>query len=134
MMKKNQNSTETEKIFRSKGFRQKMVDRTDESYDRKIALVRARYVERWNELCGGQYTTDHPVVKVEWELCDLINQRLLMKGKRQEFFEMAKLNDEEISVYLNGLDVNGVPYTYIESTSLKKETGRAIKMLVKKQL
>ena len=132
---KNQNTTnETEKIVRSKGFRQRLADRVSDRKERKTAMVRARYIDRWNEMCGGQYTTDHPVVHLEWELCDLENQQLLMKGKRQEFFERAKLTEEEKEIYLHGKTIEGDPYTYIESLSLKKETGRAIKMVVKKKI
>lgn len=126
--------TQNEKVVRSKGFRKKLADRLDESHEKKTALVRARYIDRWNQLCGGQYNLDHPVVHLEWELCDLKNQQLLMKGKREEFFERAKLTEEEKEIYLHGKTIEGDPYTYIENLSLKKETGRAIKMLVKKKI
>lgn len=134
MMKMKKNPTDAEKKIRTKGFRQRLADRVSDSHERKTAMVRARYVDRWNEMCGGQYTTDHPVVHLEWELCDLENQQLLMKGKREEFFERAKLTEEEKEIYLHGKTIEGDPYTYIENLSLKKETGRAIKMVVKRKI
>lgn len=133
-MKMKKNPTDAERKVRSKGFRQKLADRVSDSKERKTAMVRARYIDRWNEICGGKYTTDHPVVHLEWELCDLENQQLLMKGKRQEFFERAKLTEEEKEIYLHGKTIEGDPYTYIENLSLKKETGRAIKMVVKRKI
>lgn len=103
-------------------------------YDTKTAMVRARYIDRWNEMCGGKYTLEHPVVHLEWELCDLNNQRLLMKGNREEFFARAHLTEEEKQIYLTGTDNSGEPYTYIEGLKLRKETGRALKMVVKKKI
>ena len=125
--------TEQEKIVRSKGFRKKLADRLDESHDRKTALVRAKYIDRWNKMCGGQYTLDNPVVHLEWELCDMKNQHLLMKGKREEFFERAGLNDIEKEIYLTG-DCDGDPYTTIEGMKIRKETARAVKMVAKKKI
>lgn len=122
--------TETEKI----SLRDRISARLEGVYDQKTAMVRARYVDRWNEMCGGQYTLEHPVVHLEWEICDLNNQRLLMKGEREEFFRRAKLTEEEQQIYLNGTDGNGDPYTYIENLKLRKETGRALKMVVKKKI
>ena len=109
MMKMKKNPTDAERKVRSKGFRQKLADRVSDSKERKTAMVRARYIDRWNEICGGKYTTDHPVVHLEWELCDLENQQLLMKGKRQEFFERAKLTEEEKEIYLHGKTIEGDP-------------------------
>ena len=124
---------ENQKIVRSKGFRQKLADRMDESYDRKVAMVRARYIDRWNQMCGGKYTLEHPVVHLEWELCDITNQHLLMKGKREEFFERANLSDVEKEIYLTG-NCDGDPYTMIETLKKRKETARALKMVVKKKI
>ena len=132
MMKKN--PTDAEKKIRTKGFRQKLAMRLDDVHDQRTAMVRAKYIERWNQMCGGQYSLDHPVVHLEWELCDMTNQHLLMKDKREEFFERAKLTDEEKAIYLHGKTIEGDPYTYIENLSLKKETGRAIKMVVKRKI
>ena len=124
------NDDDLEKQVKSKGFRKRIADRMDANYERKTAMVRARYINRWNDMCGGQYTLENPRVHLEWELCDTVNQNLLMKGKRQEFFERANLNDEEKELYLTG-DCDGDPYTYIETCKLRKETGRAIKMVMK---
>ena len=131
MAKKNQN--DPEKKIRSKGIRQKLAMRLDEVHDQRTAMVRARYVDRWNQMCGGQYTLDNPVVKLEWELCDMVNQQLLMKGKREEFFERAKLSDIEKEIYLTGM-CDGEPYTTIETLKKSKETARAIKMVTKHQI
>lgn len=133
-MKMKKNPTDAEKKIRTKGFRHKLAMRLDDVHDQRTAMVRAKYIERWNQMCGGQYSLDHPVVHLEWELCDMTNQHLLMKGKREEFFERAKLTDEEKAIYLNGKTIEGDPYTYIENLSLKKETGRAIKMVVKRKI
>ena len=133
MMKMKKNPTDVERKVRSKGFRQKLAMRLDDVHDQRTAMVRAKYIERWNQMCGGQYSLDHPVVHLEWELCDMTNQHLLMKGKREEFFERAKLTDEEKAIYLNGL-CDGEPYTTIESMKIRKETGRAIKMVVKRKI
>ena len=122
--------TEKEKVTLKK----KITVRLEGVYDSKTAMVRARYIDRWNGMCGGKYTLEHPVVHLEWELCDLNNQRLLMKGKREEFFERAKLNAAEREIYLTGTDGAGDPYTYIEGMKIRKETGRALKMVVKKKL
>lgn len=122
--------TEPEKIT----LKRKIAVRLEGVYDTKTAMVRARYIDRWNEMCGGKYTLEHPVVHVEWELCDLNNQRLLMKGKREEFFERAHLTEEEKQIYLTGTDNAGDPYTYIEGLKLRKETGRALKMVVKRKV
>lgn len=131
MAKKNQ--SDPEKKIRSKGIRQKLAMRLDEVHDQRTAMVRARYIDRWNQMCGGQYTLDNPVVKLEWELCDMVNQQLLMKGKREEFFERAKLNDIEKEIYLTGM-CDGEPYTTIETLKKSKETARAIKMVTKHQI
>lgn len=127
------NQSDPEKKIRSKGIRQKLAMRLDEVHDQRTAMVRARYVDRWNQMCGGQYTLDNPVVKLEWELCDMVNQQLLMKGKREEFFERAKLNDIEKEIYLTGM-CDGEPYTTIETLKKSKETARAIKMVTKHQI
>ena len=129
-MKKSKCPTDAETKVRSKGIRQKLAMRLDNVHDQRTAMVRAKYIERWNGMCGGAYTLDHPVVHLEWELCDMKNQHLLMKGKREEFFERAKLTEEEKEIYLTG-DCDGEPYTTIESLKIRKETGRAIKMVVK---
>lgn len=125
------------KLF-SKGekisLKQRLNEKLEAVYDQRTAVVRARHIERWNELCGGEYTLEHPVVHLEWELCDLNNQKLLMKGKREEFFERANLNDIEKEIYLTGKDNAGDPYTYIEGLKLRKETGKAIKMVIKGRL
>ena len=135
-MKKNKDTqtktelTENEKVT----LRRRIAVRLEGVYDSKTAMVRARYIDRWNGMCGGKYTLEHPVVHLEWELCDLNNQRLLMKGEREEFFARAKLTDEEKEIYLHGTDGNGDPYTYIENLKLRKETGRALKMVVKRKI
>lgn len=126
-------SQEVQKKIRTKGFRQKLADRVADSHERKTALVRAKYIDRWNGMCGGQYTLDNPVVHLEWELCDMKNQQLLMRGKREEFFERAKLSDIEKEIYLTG-NCDGDPYTTIETLKLRKETARAVKMVVKKKI
>lgn len=125
--------TDAQKIVSGKGFRRKLADRVADSHDRKTAMVRARYIDRWNKMCGGQYTLDNPVVHLEWELCDMKNQHLLMKGKREEFFERAKLSEIEKEIYLTG-DCDGDPYTTIETMKLRKETARAVKMVTKGKL
>ena len=130
MKRKKKELTEPEKVT----LRERIKVGLEGVYDQKTAVVRARYVDRWNEMCGGKYTLDHPVVHLEWELCDLNNQRLLMKGKREEFFTRAKLNDSEKQIYLTGTDGNGDPYTYIEDLKLSKETGRALKMVAKRKI
>lgn len=119
-----------EEKVKSRSFKKKMADRIDAGYDKKTASVRAKYTQRWNEMCGGQYTLEHPRVHLEWELCDFRNQNLLMKGKREEFFARAQLNDIEKELYLTG-DCDGDPYTWIEGRKLRKETGKAIKMVIK---
>ena len=128
--KKKKELTKPEKVT----LRQKMKVGLEGVYDNKIAMVRARHVDRWDEMCGGKYTLEHPVVHLEWELCDIHNQNLLMKGKREEFFERAHLTEEEKNIYLTGTDCAGDPYTYIEGMKLRKETGRALKMVVKKKI
>lgn len=132
MKRKNQKKelTEPEKIT----LKEKIAVRLEGVYDSKTAMVRAKYLDRWNEMCGGKYTLEHPVVHLEWELCDLNNQRLLMKGKREEFFARAHLTEEEKQIYLTGTDNSGEPYTYIEGLKLRKETGRALKMVVKRKI
>lgn len=129
-MRKKKELSEPEKVT----LKRKIAVRLEGVYDQRTAVVRARYIDRWNELCGGKYTLEHPVVHLEWELCDLNNQKLLMKGKRDEFFDRAKLTDAEKEIYLNGKDSAGDPYTYIETLKLSKETGKAIKMVVKKKI
>ena len=127
------NSEEIQAKVRSKGFRKKLVGKVSDGYDKKTAMVRSRYVDRWNKICGGQYTLDNPIVHLEWELCDMKNQHLLMKGKREEFFERAKLSDIEKEIYLTG-NCDGDPYTLIETMKIRKETARAVKMVTKRQL
>lgn len=131
--KEKMDSTQAETIVRGKGFRQKLADKVSDSHERKTAMVRSRYTERWNRICGGEYTLENPIVHLEWELCDMKNQHLLMKGRREEFFERANLNDIEKELYLTG-DCDGDPYTTIETMKLRKETARAVKMVVKKKL
>jgi len=130
IQKEKKNLTDSEK----KSWTERIHGRMEDSYERKTAMVRARHVDRWNELCGGKYTLENPIVKLEWELCDMHNQHLLMKGKREEFFERAQLTDLERELYLTGKDYAGDPYTYIETVKLRKETGRAIKMVAHKRL
>lgn len=117
-----------------KGFRRKISDAVDTQYDTNIMRVRQRHMDRWTQMCGGVFDITHPVVHLEWEMCDLKNQRLLMKGKRSEFFERANLTPEEIDLYLNGKDYAGTPYTYIETRKIRKETGRALKMVIKRKI
>lgn len=133
MVKKQKIPSDPETKIRSKGIRQKLAMRMDEVCDQRMAMVRAKYTERWNEICGGPYTLDNPIVHLEWELCDMTNQHLLMKGKREEFFERAKLNDIEKEIYLTGM-CDGEPYTTIETLKKSKETGRAIKMVLKRDV
>lgn len=130
LKEKGQEITDAEK----KSWTERIHGRMEESYERKTAMVRSRHIERWNGLCGGRYTLENPVVHLEWELCDMHNQQLLMKGKREEFFDRAQLNDLERELYLTGKDYAGDPYTYIETVKLRKETGKAIKMVAHKRI
>lgn len=133
-MRKWQTKQEAEEEVQKKGFRQRMADRMDAAHEQKTAMVRSKYIERWNKICGGQYTLEHPQVHLEWELCDFINQNLLMQGEREEFFARANLTDEEKELYLHGEDGTGTPYTYIETRKLRKEMGRGIKMVMKRKI
>lgn len=92
-------------------------DRSDRKHMEQTASKRAMHKERWDDICGGEYTLDHPVVSLEWKMCDYDFLKLFMSGRREEAFK--QMTPEEIDVYLNGYPELGIgPYGSVEDASL----------------
>ena len=101
-------------------------DKSKESHDKKTAQTRAMHKERWDDICGGEYTLDHPVVSLEWKMCDYDFLKLFMSGRKEKAFE--QLTPEEIDVYEHGYPALGIgPYGSVEDASL---VGAAYKTVV----
>lgn len=65
------------------------------------ARTRPRYVARWRLMSGGpdcEIDLNNPQVRLEWELCDIENLRLVYKGRRTSEF-LSQLPPECRALY-----------------------------------
>lgn len=101
----------------------------DRSADKELKRTmdkRNIHKERWDDICGGPYTLDHPVVSLEYKMCEYRFLAMLMAGNREKAFE--ELTPEEIDVYLNGYPELGIgPYTSVEESHFAREAWVGIK-------
>ena len=85
---------------------------TQEQRDDMTAKARAQYMRRWAIMSGGSVDSpinyDDPQIKLEWELCDVDNLRLIYKGRHRDEF-LAKLSPECRALYFEK-DDNGQSY------------------------
>ena len=86
---------------------------TKEQRDAMTARARAqrRYTMRWRIMSGGpdhDINLDNPQVRIEWELCDIENLRLVYKGRHRDEF-LNKLPPECRAVYFEK-DPDGKTY------------------------
>ena len=101
-------------------------DKSAESHMKKTAMTRAEHKKRWDDICGGEYTLDHPVVSLEWKLCDYDFLKLFMSGRKEQAY--AQLTPEEIDVYEHGYPELGIgPYGSVEDASLVGAAYRAVR-------
>lgn len=95
-------------------------DRSEAKEYQRTAQKRAMHEERWKDICKditpGTYTTDHPVVGLEYKMCEYRFLALFMNKNRDLAFQ--ELTDAEKDVYLNGYPALGIgPYTSVEEGS-----------------
>lgn len=75
----------------------KIFSKMEEGYDANTAKTRAKYLPRWREMTGKgpnelpDYTD--PRVHLEFFLCDLKVQLLLVEGRREEV--LAMMDDQQ---------------------------------------
>ena len=92
-------------------------DRSAQKEMERTARTRAIHKERWDDICGGPYTLDHPVVSLEWKMCEWRFLSILMKGDLERAFK--ELTPEEQDIYMNGYPPLGIgPYRSVEEASL----------------
>lgn len=85
---------------------------TQEQRDTMTAKARAKYLTRWAIMSGGSVDSpinyDQPQIKLEWELCDVDNLKLVYKGRNRDEF-LGKLPPECRALYFEK-DKDGKSY------------------------
>lgn len=93
-------------------------------HDKEVAMIRAKYLNGWMEICGVTRPEDidygNPHVHIQWLLCDPYWQRAIKNDRgRAEF--LSKLTDEEREIYLTE------GYAELENAKVTRELLKATK-------
>lgn len=107
-----------------KHLKERFDDILNNQNDRTLAMTYAKWMPRWNEMCGGVVDWDDPRIQCERTLCNIEVIAILTDQKKPVEERRAKAyryfpTDESWDVYLHGGQYgDGQPYTNIEKRSI----------------
>lgn len=110
--------------------REKVTEKSENALDRARYEASKKYHRRWMIISGCNHPNmiDYsiPQIELEYALCDMVNIKLIRKGKRREEF-LAQLSPEAQGLYLNAVDEDGNRYTDLENPHVLRSLIAGIK-------
>lgn len=105
--------------------------------DRLTLIRRTSMLPRWAEICGvgeeyEKVDLSHPIVHLEYLLCDTKIMKKLASGEREEVLSL--LTEEEKAIYLNPEpDEDGARYTDLENPKIIKQIAKDMKRVEREE-